>query len=767
MEQRIKRIKPELLSPAGSIEMLKAALGSGADAVYMGGSFFGARAYAKNPNDEELLSAIDLAHRLGKKLYLTVNTLLKNPELEDQLGRWLERFYIHGLDAVIIQDAGVAGFIHSNFPGLPMHASTQMFVTGPSGAGLLKKVGFRRVIAARECTLEEIRSMTASGLEVECFIHGAMCYAYSGQCLMSSMIGNRSGNRGRCAGICRLPFSVFSSEGAEIQACKKSSKQIYPLNMKDLEALGLLPELIDAGIASFKIEGRMKKPEYAAGVTSVYRSAIDRACAEPENYRPLQEEKKILLGLFNRDGFTEGYFKRKKSTPMVALENRKLSRQENVADPELYARLQEKLASKEFQRHLKAPLAARFTASLSEGASLVIDGRYSRVRIDYSDLQKSRAHPLTRERVMEQLNRTGNSPYRFEKLEISLENGLFMPVSSLNQMRKDAFEKLEKDLHAHFQRTANQQEPSEQIPKVATHPADSEQPAVLISRKNTFLSSDSGFYCMPETYEQLEALLRLKLPVGFYLREDLIRRARDARLFNLSVPSPADASGRREGDPPVRLVLPYVLTPENRKRVSDHLRLYAPFVEKILVRNLEEAALADQLKLRDKVILDAGLYLMNNQAGKFYQRLGFTQFTYPWELSFPEMRTLSAGPMELILYGRIPMMITRNCIQNTMRGCTRDFPRLTLKDRKNAAFPVFCDCTSCTNRIYNSLPFSLLKESSAAEELLPSSFRLEFTTETPKEAVRILSDFWQVYREKQKIRSTNLTTRGHFHRPVE
>ena len=256
----------ELLAPAGSYEALEAAFSAGADAVYIGGSQFGARAYADNLDEEKMCRAIDLAHLQGKKLYLTVNTLLKDSEIEEQLFRYLLPYYREGLDGVIVQDFGVLELIREAFPLLPIHASTQMAVTGASGARVLEELGVKRVVTARELSLAEISDIRKqTNIEIESFVHGALCYCYSGQCLMSSLIGGRSGNRGRCAQPCRLPYEVFE-KGKRLN----SDKTAYPLNTKDMCTLELLPEIIRAGVTSLKIEGRMKKPEYTAGVVSVY-----------------------------------------------------------------------------------------------------------------------------------------------------------------------------------------------------------------------------------------------------------------------------------------------------------------------------------------------------------------------------------------------------------------------------------------------------------------------------------------------------------------
>lgn len=263
--------KIELLAPAGSYEAFEAALGAGADAVYLGGPDFGARAYAKNFSQEELIRAIRTAHLHGRKLYLTVNTLLKNKELQEKLYASLKPAYEEGLDAVIVQDMGVLRFIRRVFPDLPIHASTQMAVTGPEGMKFLESLGVSRVVPARELSLEELKTMhKESPIEIETFIHGALCYSISGQCLMSSILGGRSGNRGRCAQPCRLPYQI-KEKGSRFTG----DRELCPLSLKDICTLDILPEILDAGVVSLKIEGRMKQPEYTAAVTGIYRKYLD------------------------------------------------------------------------------------------------------------------------------------------------------------------------------------------------------------------------------------------------------------------------------------------------------------------------------------------------------------------------------------------------------------------------------------------------------------------------------------------------------------
>ena len=316
----------ELLAPAGSYEGFEAAIGAGADAVYVGGAAFGARAYAKNFGEEELLRAIDTAHIHGRKLYLTVNTLLKNRELSEQLYDYLLPYYKEGLDAVIVQDMGVFKMIREMFPGMHLHASTQMTVTGPEGMKFLEEQGASRVVTARELSLEEIRRMhETSPIEIESFIHGALCYSYSGQCLMSSILGGRSGNRGRCAQPCRLPYQTALCCGENGRRSeKRKAQELCPLSLKDISTIEILPQILEAGVTSLKIEGRMKQPGYTAGVTSVYRKYLDLLFEKgAENYRVAEEDKRYLLDLFNRGGSCTGYYQMQNGPSMMAFSNEK------------------------------------------------------------------------------------------------------------------------------------------------------------------------------------------------------------------------------------------------------------------------------------------------------------------------------------------------------------------------------------------------------------------------------------------------------------
>lgn len=308
-------MKVELLAPAGSYESLTAAVNAGADAVYVGGSRFGARAFANNLTEEKLLQAVDECHLRGKQLYLTVNTLLKDDEMAE-LYDYILPYYTRGLDAVIVQDMGVFTFLRREFPDLPIHASTQMTITGPDGAKLLKDLGASRIVTARELSLQEIAGIHKQvDIEIESFVHGALCYCYSGQCLYSSLIGGRSGNRGRCAQPCRLPYDLYQKGNRLNYGADK-----FLMSPKDMCTLDLIPELVESGVYSFKIEGRMKKPAYTAGVVRIYRKYIDLYLQKGRRGFHIEENDRLeLMDLYNRGGFSTGYYKTGNGKEMMSL----------------------------------------------------------------------------------------------------------------------------------------------------------------------------------------------------------------------------------------------------------------------------------------------------------------------------------------------------------------------------------------------------------------------------------------------------------------
>ncbi|MBR6976801.1 MAG: U32 family peptidase [Lachnospiraceae bacterium] len=439
--------KVELLAPAGSVETMRACFKAGADAVYMGLHKFGARAYAENADSQSYLDAIDEAHLSGKKLYCTINTLLKDGELSELIPL-VTPLYEAGLDGVIVQDLGVLSVLHQHFPELALHLSTQAAVTGPGAVRFLKQYGVTRVIPARELSLQEVRRIREeTGVETEVFVHGALCYSYSGVCLFSSFAGGRSGNRGRCAGSCRLPYRVTDLNGKDIS----SPKEQYPLSMKDLNTIELLPEIIRSEVSSLKIEGRMKKTEYAAGVTSIYRKYLDKVLADPEApYAVSKEDLRHLFRLFNREGFTEGFLKYTAPGSRVAVHEKGFR-----AEEEDFLRY---IRENYMEQPLAVPVEACFRFRADRPAEFMLetslDGRRCLGKaVSENCPAPAMKSPLLREQLTERLSKTGGSGFQIAKMDGSFEEGLFLPVSELNALRRHAIQNLKDNILRNYRRT--------------------------------------------------------------------------------------------------------------------------------------------------------------------------------------------------------------------------------------------------------------------------------------------------------------------------
>lgn len=746
----------ELLAPAGSLKTLKAVIHAGADAVYLGGSMFGARAYANNFNEEELLEAIRFGHIHGRKIILAVNTLLKEYEL-GQLYDYLHPYYEAGLDAVIVQDMGVMEFIKTHFPNLPIHTSTQMTITNVEGARLLKEQGVERVVTAREMSLEEIQRIHDEvGVELESFIHGALCYCYSGQCLFSSIIGGRSGNRGRCAQPCRLSYEVLQGEKS------LTGHHATPiLSLKDMCTLPFLYELADHGVYSFKIEGRMKTPEYAAGVVSIYRKYMDSYL---DGSRIPVEKKDIraLLELGNRGGFTNGYYYHHNDSDMLSGESASHNKSEGV--------LQDNIRREYVDTELKEKIKGKLI--LNKECPAKIDVQYGKIKVSYQGdmVLVAQNRPLTKEVVTEKITKTGNTPFVFENLEVTMDDDIFMPVNQLNQLRRGALEALEEALLKPYERTLPElvETSSAETDRQTTGNAIKEKQISGQSLSQTSgqqsANSSTEVRVLIEDAEQLPAVLKadfvdmVYLDCMLYTRENLIRKlSEDIDRVH--------ASGKK-----AFYVFPFIF----RQQTSLFYEKIMPELKKlpldgIMVRSLDEIAFVKEWGNGNwQMVSDSNLYTYSNEAAEYFYRLGMIQDTIPVELNRKEILRRENSRSEMIIYGRLPLMITAQCIHKNTLGCMHQHKVLNLKDRYSVHFPVKNFCSECYNVIYNSLPVCLFKEDVTVKKIAPAAVRLSFTTETEEETEQILTIYGDIYKNGGILGQLPMEcTNGHFKRGVE
>ena len=714
----------ELLAPAGSYEAFEAALGAGADAVYVGGPEFGARAYAHNFTQEELMKAIDVAHIHGKKLYLTVNTLLKNRELQERLFEALRPLYECGLDAVIVQDLGVFRFIHENFPDLHIHASTQMTVTGPEGMKFLEEQGATRVVAARELSLHELSAMhRTSPIEIEAFIHGALCYSFSGQCLMSSMLGGRSGNRGRCAQPCRLPYQVRQKNTGY-----SSQQDFCPLSLKDMCTLDLLPEIINAGVTSLKIEGRMKQPGYTAAVTGMYRKYLDILLNSDKPYQVNDSDRQYLLDIFSRGGSCQGYYRQHNGPSMMAFTNDKKTKG-----------LPENLPFK------KEQISGSLILYPGSPAFLEISCRNVHAAVSAGEVQFAREQPMSEERIRKQMNRLGTTEFEWKDLDIQMDEHIFVPVKVLNELRRDAIAQLENEICASFRRSVTE---APVFSASALHPSSETKPQFLVS-------------C--ETREQALQLCENPEISGMYLYYDAMEICMSEGI-------------QKQKD--LYLTLPYITRGTAPEGFWETCRQWlANGMRGFLVRNLESYGMLSLHGWQEYCILDASMYTWNNEAVAFWQDRNVLRNTVPYELNEKELLHRNNSDSEMIIYGNIPLMLSAQCVRKNTFKCDCSEKEAILKDRYEKEF--FCQCVChpwktgttekeeyCYNILYNSIPLGLLKEARKVLRLGVGYLRLNFTTESPQESNRILQEFLNVYLHNE-VPDEQQYTKGHFKRGAE
>lgn len=799
----------EILAPAGSMECLKAAIAAGADAVYTGGALFGARAYAHNLTEEELLEAIDYVHLHGRRLYLTVNTLIKDREMEKQMYDYLLPYYRQGLDAVIVQDIGLFRFIRKHFPDLPIHASTQMTLTGVDGAKFLEKEGAQRIVTSRELSMAEVKKIAdETELEIESFVHGALCYCYSGQCLFSSFIGGRSGNRGQCAQPCRLLYRT-----------PEAKRPQYLLSLKDICTLELIPEMIESGIYFFKIEGRMKKPEYAAAVAFQYRKYADlylkyyEECPAEEDpaayamkkYRVREEDRQMLLDLYNRGGFHTGYYHTQNGREMISLNRpnhagvpavkvlakkgrnvtakaltdlypqdiielpmRKgrekadnytckdaVRKGMNVQIPvfadtpfkrdEIWMRtrnstLIDTLREEFVNGKIKERICGTFRLYPQEKATLTVKCRDAEITVAGEKAQEALSQPMSRERIEKQLRKTGNTEFEFSFLKAEIGEKVFLPMQSLNELRREALETLEKVICEKYRRSGEVKDP--------------EEDKTELSMEEEILS---GWTASVRTAEQMEVILEEEAIGRIYADCTMFPRIWEKDSYVEWI-TKVHAAGKE-----IYLVMPYIFRERTRKQYeAAYNRIFGAGWDGILIANYESFAFLKEHGYTGRIMTDYNLYEFNQESRKFWKEKGVFEFTAPVELTERELQDLRVKDGEVIVYGYLPMMISAGCIQKTTRGCLKKSGQTTITDRYRNPFVVKNECDYCYNILYNYVPLYLGDRMEEVYQIGPGRIRLMFTTERQQEVRQILSAYFE-----GKELPEGTYTRGHWKRGIK
>lgn len=779
----------ELLSPAGNRDALVAAISCGADAVYLGYTAFGARSYAGNFDAQQLQEAIDYAHERGKKIYVTVNTLVKQCETDD-LCDVLELLSKVGADAAIVQDMGVVRLAQVRFPELTLHASTQMTIHNAQGARLMKRMGLTRVVPARECPLSELRLMADEGVEIEAFAHGALCVAVSGQCLFSSMIGGRSGNRGRCAQPCRLPYQLDSGESG------------YLLSTKDLMLIDKIPQMRDAGVYSFKLEGRMKRPEYVGVITRAYREAIDAAQAHTP-YHPDAATIRSLKQIFNRGGFTEGYVMGKSNAALMSWERpnhwgihvgritsakgqlarvlldeslndgdglqirgreetdltysgRNTARGEEATirvsngkckPGDAVYRLTDAVQMAEIRRimeseQIQIPLAAELYAMPNELPKLKLSDcdDHTVSAVGEQVVPEAQQRALDHDSALKQLSKMGGTPYRLESLSLQSHHA-FMTAGMLNSLRRDAL--------AAMQRARIAKDIKATVPKVYDVDFPVQQ-KVLIAQS--------------ERLSDAEALLNAGADVFYW--EPQIYSAEHLSNQLAKVP----------GVHPVLVLPAFMLSSE----LDEIYRFVCSNKERfagIVANN------AGQLEMDwpIEMIGGQGLNVMNAESAKIFTALGVKRLTASCELSHKELKELMScgGNYELEAYGRTVLMLLNHCPRRTVSGSEKQdaacdacasnggYPQI-YTDRKGYRFPAkrMKMTHGCVVRLYNSLPTDMAKFAGKLHSA-GLSLRLSFTDESLPRQLELVTSYRTVLDEGRITHTVDQATSGHLARGVE
>ena len=782
--------KVEVLAPAGSMESLYAAINKGADAIYLGGNKFSARAYASNFDNDNMIKAIDYAHSYNIKVYVTLNTILKENEIEEAV-KYVGFLYEIGVDALIIQDVGLLKRIREEFKDFELHASTQLTVHNGEAALYFKDKGFHRIVLSRELSLDEIRYISKDlAIETEMFVHGALCISYSGQCLMSSIIGGRSGNRGRCAQPCRMEYTLKGEKTGE--------KRGYLLSPKDMCTIEDVNEVINTGTYSLKIEGRMKRAEYVAGVVDNYRKAVDKALFNSKY--DSQAGKRQLLQLFNRSGFTKAFLQKDTGKDMMSYNSPKnagvpLGKVDNNGEvilkediklgdgvryrdkgftlskillngkevkegkrgdkvkvfpidykkgDELFKSLNKELFD-ELEGYLKPfykkiPLEAKVNFEVDKPFSLEVTYKGKDYKFLGEVVQKAEKRPLDKERIEEALKKSGDVPFKFDKVNFeSFEDG-FLRVSDLNNLRRDALEFIAKAISKSYRRR---------------RPAKENHKDSVINKENI----EEIFSCI--TREQADALIECGAKdIAFDLFSRELGALRSKDLIELS---------QKYGDNIRFYIKTSTIVKEEFSSICETINKVKPYIKGIVSSNV---GIVNVFKDQLYIIGDYKLNIMNSESLKFYQK-DMSLPTLSLELNRGEIKALAKkakGNMAMIVYGKPELMISEYCpIGSTFGGkdsekkcniaCAKD--RFTLIDRVNERLRVMTDLY-CRSYILNPVPLNLFDEIDSIKEFGVTSLRFDFRDESYEEVKNI----YNIYKNKLKFDSKDYT-KGQFRRGIE
>ena len=693
----------ELLAPAGSMEALRAAVCNGADAVYLGADTFNARMNARNFSAADLQEAVVYCHVRGVKVHLTLNTLVLDREMP-RAAELIRMAASCGVDAFIVQDLGMVSLCRQLAPDVPIHASTQMSIHSLEGVLEAAALGCSRVVLARELPAEEIAHICKkSPVEIEVFVHGALCMCYSGQCYLSSVIGRRSGNRGQCAQPCRLPYGYGRFESTR-----------YPLSLKDNCLAGELDELRRMGVASIKIEGRMKRPEYVAIVTRAYRTVLNGG-------KLTQADLQELAPAFSRQGFTDGYFKGQTGSDMFG------RRQESEDTADLFASARATYEQGETQR-----IGVRFYAMIHRGqpARLAVEDPDGNLCRTYGPVPEQAVYrSLTAQDLEQQLKKTGGTPYLCTSVRSSLDPDLMLPASAINAMRRDVI-------------------------------------AELTAKRGRAEKPHLNAYDEPPRYDGISG--EPQLTVAVRTADQITSRMLSMKPTVLYVPlselvEHPELRQRVGVETQLAAILPRVIWSGELVPIARQLRtVYDMGVRQVLAGNLGQLHIARAAGFA--VRGDFGLNIVNSRAMRYLREQGLDSQLLSFELTLPQIRDISkAVPAEVLIYGRLPLMLMENCvIKNRTGTCTCQTGTVRLVDRVGEEFPIVKDPGTCRNVLLNGKKLYLLDKKDAFRGMGLWALRLQFTTENPSEIDKVLMDY-----QGRAVFDAGSYTRGLYSRGVE